>query len=37
LETLYRRVDPIALKATIERKLKRFFTAMQQMKIKAAS
>lgn len=37
LETLYCSLDPIALKATIERKLKHFFTIIQQAKLKAAS
>jgi len=37
LETLYRSLDPIALKATIEHKLKHFFAIMQQAKLKAAS
>ena len=32
LEELYQQLDPIALKTTIERKLKCFFTAMQQAK-----
>lgn len=37
LATLYQQLDPIALKATIERKLKRVFTAMQPTKMKTAS
>lgn len=36
-EALYQQLDPIDLKATIERKLKRFFTTMRQVKMKEAS
>lgn len=37
LEKLYQQLDPIAVKAAIERKLKRIFTLVQPSKLKAAS